>query len=65
MYPQQLLARRRRRVHIHQMLQNSGGEQVIFDRSYPRRTLGVMGAHVVQRAVSMVNKGGRHNVGGR
>jgi hypothetical protein len=53
MYPFELLARGLRRFLMLEMTDQPGGDQLVFDRLNPCRTLRMVGAHIVQQTLRM------------
>ena len=60
MHPQQLLAGGGRRLALHQVADQAGSDQLVFDGMQPVRALGMMLPHVVQQAVAMAYQGSVH-----
>ena len=65
MHAQQLFAGGRRRLALHQVADQAGSNELVFDRVQTVRALGMMLPHVVQQAVAMANQGGMHSRLGR
>jgi hypothetical protein len=58
--PLQMLAGCERRGYVHQVIQQSGRQKMILDGIEPRGTFWMMGTHVVQGALSMMNVSSGH-----